>query len=767
MLIRLVYLCATVLAALCLAVSVCAAQVDTLRVRVLDEGGRGLAFATVGDVATGLGGSTDLDGRLALALPARMSWPLALRISSVGYETRDTALASPRPLELSLKPAAYALDDVVVTGTLAPTLRTESPVPVEVYTRTFLLSDPTPSLFEAMQNVNGVRPQLNCGICNTGDIHINGLEGPYTMVTVDGMPIVSGLGTVYGLTGIPTALIERVEVVKGPAGSLYGAEAIGGLINVITRDVRRAPRLSVDAFATGLGDATADVGFGVSLGAHARMLTGVNLYNFDRVVDRNGDGYTDQALARRASVFQKWAFTGGAFEGLTLAARGLAESRHGGQVGYRPERHRAGEVQYGESIDTRRAELLLRYRTRLPGLTASASANWHRQESDYGTTAFDATQAIGFGQVTYARTRGRHHSLFGAATRYTYYDDETVATETLAGRNAPQRTLLPGAFAQHEYVAGRHRLLAGLRYDHHPEHGGIWTPRVAYKLPVGEGANLRLNVGTGFRVVNLFTEDHAALTGGRTVVVERGLNPERSVSANLNFAKRWQRGGDGPVVTAEASTWYTRFSNQIIPDYTSDPLEIRYANLAGYSRNYGASAEGRLQYDRLTASAGVTYADLATVDADGRRERVLLSERFSGVWGLSVTLPQNLSRRHTWSVDYNGSVYGPMLLPVQGPRDPRPGASPWFSLQNVQLTFKPAGGRLEVYGGLKNLLDFTPRADAIARGHDPFDRRVKFDAAGDPVPTAENPNALVFDPSYVFASNVGRRAFLGARWRVR
>src|SRR3546814_10657849 len=85
----------------------------------------------------------------------------------------------------------------------------DSPVPVEVYTAKFFKSNPVPTVFDALQNINGVRPQLNCNICNTGDIHINGLEGPYTMVLIEGLPIVSGLSTVSGLRGIPQSQIER------------------------------------------------------------------------------------------------------------------------------------------------------------------------------------------------------------------------------------------------------------------------------------------------------------------------------------------------------------------------------------------------------------------------------------------------------------------------------------------------------------------------------------------------------------------------------
>ena len=138
-------------------------------------------------------------------------------------------------LDFDLKDS-HVLDEVVITGTLKAVSRLESPVPVEVYKPAFFKKNPTANIFEALQNVNGVRPQLNCNVCNTGDIHINGLEGPYTLVLIDGMPIVSGLSTVYGLSGIPNSLLERIEIVKGPASSLYGSEAVGGLINIITKN---------------------------------------------------------------------------------------------------------------------------------------------------------------------------------------------------------------------------------------------------------------------------------------------------------------------------------------------------------------------------------------------------------------------------------------------------------------------------------------------------------------------------------------------------
>ncbi|MBN2868296.1 MAG: carboxypeptidase-like regulatory domain-containing protein, partial [Flavobacteriaceae bacterium] len=201
-----------------------------------------------------------------------------------------------------------SLEEVVVSGTLKAVNRLESAVPVEVYTPTFFKKNPTPNIFEALQNVNGVRPQLNCNVCNTGDIHINGLEGPYTLVLIDGMPIVSGLSTVYGLSGIPNSLIEQVEIVKGPASSLYGSEAVGGLINIITKSPDNAPIVFADSFINSWGELNVDAGFKAKVGKKATLLFGTNYFKFDNLIDNNNDNFTDLTLQDRISIFNKWDF---------------------------------------------------------------------------------------------------------------------------------------------------------------------------------------------------------------------------------------------------------------------------------------------------------------------------------------------------------------------------------------------------------------------------------------------------------------------------
>lgn len=151
------------------------------------------------------------------------------------------------------------IEEMVVTGTLKELKKSDSPIPVEIISFRLLQKNPTPSIFDALGMVNGVKPQINCNVCNTGDIHINGMEGPYTLILIDGMPIVSGLSSVYGLSGIPTSLVDRIEIVTGPGSSLYGSDAMGGIINVITKSPNKTPLMSVDVFGTDWGEINTDI----------------------------------------------------------------------------------------------------------------------------------------------------------------------------------------------------------------------------------------------------------------------------------------------------------------------------------------------------------------------------------------------------------------------------------------------------------------------------------------------------------------------------
>ncbi|WP_394974083.1 TonB-dependent receptor domain-containing protein [uncultured Croceitalea sp.] len=730
---------------------------------LISASGEGIPFVNVYVKGTKNGSATNEEGVYTITNLSPGNY--VLLVSAIGYEAVKKSFFIGKDdiitLNIELKPSAEVLDEMVVTGTLKAVNRLESAVPVEVYSPTFLKKNPTSSIFEALQNVNGVRPQINCNVCNTGDIHINGLEGPYTLVLIDGMPIVSGLGTVYGLSGIPNSLIDQIEIVKGPASTLYGSEAVGGLINIITKNALEAPDFFADAFVTGWGEYNLDVGAKVMIGKKTNMLLGVNYFKYDQLIDNNGDNFTDLTLQDRISIFQKWNFKRDKSRLFSLAGRFFYEDRWGGELQWTPE-FRGGDDIYGESIYTRRWEILGQYQLPLDEkVMLSFSYNDHSQNSVYGNLPYLADQRIGFSQLTWDKVIGKHDLLFGSALRYNYYDDDTAATQDLRGNQADE-IVIPSLFVQDEFKFNkRHALLAGLRYDYDSRHGAIFTPRAAYRFKFSDNDIFRVNFGTGFRVVNLFTEDHAALTGARDVIITEELNPERSTNINLNYLKKIYA-DNGTFVSIDASAFYTRFSNQILPDYDANPNQIIYDNLNGKSVSKGLSANLETVFTNgLRFLLGVTYQDVSQTE-NGVTTQQILTERFTGTWNVSYDL-----RSLDVSIDYTGNLYGPMRLPLISDLDPRSEFSPTWSIQNIQFTYKGIPN-FEFYGGIKNLLNWTPNRNnpfIIARANDPFDKNVQF-SQGDVIATADNPFGLTFDPSYVYGPNQGIRGFLGMRYTV-
>ncbi len=713
--------------------------------RIFSDNGDVLVGASVFNSKTKTGVVSDFEGKFKIELlkgnnEIVLSYVgfkgVVININSKNNEIRDIG-------EVILH--NDGLDEVLITGTLRQVSKLESPVPVELYTAQFFRANPTTSVFEAIESINGIRPQLNCSVCNTGDIHINGQEGANTMVLIDGLPIVSGLSTVYGLTGIPQSMIEQVEVIKGPASTIYGSEAIGGVINLITKLPANSDKFNVESFVSSWGEINLDIGSKYKIGNNDNLL-GVNYFTYTNPIDNNGDGFTDITIQNRISIFNK--FNG---KKNKLGVRFFYEDRWGGEIDWMPQ-YRGGTDIYGENIFTTRYEVFGKY-DMTDNLYLQYSFNNHNQDSVYGDTEYIATQTIGFFQGIFTNTIKNHLYLFGLTYRYTLYNDNTPATLK------SDITHLPGVFFQDEITLSKSStFLLGLRYDQNSRYGSIWTPRLNYKWTnQNKTSVLRFSFGNGYRVVNVFTEDHAALTGARDIIFEEDILPEKSWNVNVNWNKKIYS-KYGYILDIDLSAFRTVFSNRILPDYDTNPNQIIYSNLDGQSITQGFTVNFTGTFPNgLRTQFGATYID-SYIEENNIKVRPYLTERFSANYKIGYSIID-----YNLTFDLTGSVIGPMRLPLLGDLDPRPPKSPIINIMNFQFTYKMLD--VEIYGGLKNIFNFTPDKNSITRAFDPFDKEVDFDDQGNAIATNSNPNALTFDTNYVYYSNQGRRTFVGLRYK--
>jgi outer membrane receptor for ferrienterochelin and colicins len=733
---------------------------DTYQGRVISQG-KPLAAVTVIIEGNRKGIITDDQG--GFVLTALKTGKLKLHFSAMGYQHQVKEVNANHKDQvdtIEMQPAIKTMEDVVVSGTMKAVSKMDSPIPVEVYTPVLFKKNPTPNIFESLAMVNGVQPQLNCNVCNTGDIHINGMEGPYTMILIDGMPIVSSLSTVYGLAGIPNSLIKRVEIVKGPASTLYGSEAVGGLINIITKDPLTADRFKADVSSTSIGEYNVDLTARFKV-KNATSILGVNYFNFWHKRDINKDNFTDVTLQKRFSVFNKWNFARVNNQHATLAVRYVFENRWGGELQWNKNLRGSGDV-YGETILTNRFELIGNYDLG-SNLSADLSYNYHLQDSYYGSTKYYAQQHVAFGQLRWNKTFGKHDLLAGLPFRYTLYDDNSPATAK-DGINKPSKTFLPGIFIQDEIKANeKFTTLVGLRYDNNNEHGSIFTPRLSFKYSPNKKNTIRLSGGNGYRVVNLFTEDHAALTGARDVVIAEALKPEQSWNINLNYTKQITLLNGS--IYLDGSAFYTYFTNKIVGDFITDPTKIIYDNLRGYAISKGLTLNTEFSFaHRFKINAGVTAMDVYEMDKDSSENNLkipqLFAPKLSGTYAVSYYIPGK-----GISFDWTGKLNGPMFLPVV-PNDFRPQKSPLYCIMNLQMT-KTFSSGWEIYGGAKNLLNFLPK-NPLLHPDDPFNKPggKYFDGNGN-ARTDTNPHGYVFDPSYNYAQVQGVKGFFGVRWTVK
>jgi outer membrane receptor for ferrienterochelin and colicins len=563
------------------------------------------------------------------------------------------------------------------------------------------------------------------------------MEGPYTLVLIDGMPIVSSLATVYGFNGIPTALVDRIEIIKGPSSTLYGTEAVGGVINVITRRPEKMPLLSFNSFYTTHREWNTDVAFSPRISKNITTTLSANYYRNQYRLDANKDNFTDIPLNERISLFNKWHFVRKNNRMASVAARYYGENRFGGTLQWQPINRGSNKV-YGESIHTKRFELIGTYQlpVNFTHLKIDYSFNSHNQDSYYGSTSYKADQKVYFANLLWNHTFANHDLLLGHTLRYQTYQDNSLG-------NINDKRFIPGIFAQDEWkFSPKSSLLVGARLDHHQKHGLIFSPRVNLKRNFGDFTTARLNLGTGFRVVNLFTEDHAALTGSRTVLIQNDLRPEESYNATLNLNRVYTLGESAGSV--DVDVFYTYFTNKIIPDYDTDPNLIIYDNLEGHgiSRGIAMSVKHSFLFP-LRVTMGSTLQDVYEVRRDETGHKTKEIQAFTPLLSGTFVIGYEF-RKAGLSVDYTGRVMGTQRLPEYVEPFTRPTQSPWYTVQNVQINKAWKKG-LQLYGGVKNLWNFTQNSPLI-----------------DPA----NPFGEYFDTSYAWGPLQTRRFYMGVRWNI-
>ena len=600
------------------------------------------------------------------------------------------------------------VNEITISANREQTLRREAPALINIVTPRTMTAANAVCLAQTLDFMPGLRVEDNCQNCGFTQVRINGLDGHYSQILIDSKPIFSSLNGVYGLEQIPAEMIGRIEVMRGGGSALFGASAVGGVINIITKEATEN--------GGGFGHTVSNFDFTRSFDntthAYASAVTknrnaGLYLFAQDRhrsPYDRNDDGYSDIPKLRNLSV------------GVNAFVRPTRLSKLSFRYNIVSDEHRGGNnlsLQPHESNISEGASHLVH----------SGHLNYHLDFGHQHVEAYAALQHIrrdsyygGIGEGTpeeredALKAYGYTHNLTlatGALWRYRFdklwfmpasltvgaeYNFDHL-TDSIPGyaQYLHQDVHIGSVYAQNEWRNEHWSLLAGVRMDKHSLiRRPIFSPRVNIRYNPNRKISLRVSYATGFRAPQTYDEDlHVSLAGGERIVstLAPDLKEERSHSVSLSADFCLYKGNVDVDITGEGFFTYLKdiFAERRYEDAVGNEVSERY----NAGRGYVAGVHGavKVSWSRwISGQIGATwqvsrYSEPVEWSEEAAPEIRML--KAPDVYGF-VMLESNPWRHLTLNV--TGNLTGPMLVPHELD-EPVLVKTPTFFVLNAQVSY--------------------------------------------------------------------------------
>lgn len=691
--------------------------------------GEHLPYAFVRLVEQGTGTAADSTGHYFIA--NLREGHHTVEVTLMGYQTVtkliEAEVGESRNYDFTLFPDRNQLEMVVVTGNRYGTRQRETGQVINIVTPKLFETTASSTPADVLSFQPGLRIAYDCNNCGFPQLHINGLGGEYSQVLLDSRPVFSSLSMVYGLEQLPAAMIERVEVVRGGGSALFGSNAIGGTVNIITKEpVGSSVQLSTLAGVLGGRAADINTTLNASLVSEDRR-TGAYLFAMVRhrdAYDRNGDGFSDVPTLRSETLGMRSYHKFSDRSKLTAEYHHIHEFRRGGDnLDLAPHLCDIAE-QIEHYIDGGGLSWDGNYGNN--SWNAYVSAQHIARSSYYGAgkdpDAYGKTRDITVnGGLQYIHRFDRlwfMPATFSAGAEYSYnrMNDRIPAYD----RDMLQTVRILGAYVQNEWSNRNFGLLLGLRADkHNLVRPPIFSPRVTLRWAPDASWTFRASYARGFRAPQAYDEDlHINAVGGDVslITLAEGLRPEKSDAFTLS-ADWWLSRGDWRFnILAEG--FLTTLRDVFVLESKGKDAQgnviLERDNAAG-ARVWGANLEMKMLYDdALDLQAGLTLQrsryleDFSWSESVAPQRRMFRSPDLYGYFTLDWHFADH------WSTSFNGTYTGPMLVQHFAgviPADEEMMA-PGFFEGNLRIACHfhlTSQTRLELSLACKNLLDSYQR----------------------------------------------------------
>ena len=520
------------------------------------QSGEHLPYINIMVKGTSIGTATDASGHFHLNnLPIGK---LTIVAQSIGYmpeeKTIETANGKMIELNFEIEEDAIMLNDVVVSANKNETSRKEAPVVVGVISPKTFENTNSVCLAEGLNFQPGLRLETNCQNCGFQQVRINGLEGSYSQILIDGRAVSSALSQVYGLEQIPVNMIEKVEVIRGGGSAIFGSNAVAGTIDILTREPQ-FNSISLGNNTTLVGMKKADVN--TTLNASVVSLNnkaGITIFASARQrspFDYDNDGFTEIGKINAKNIGFRGYFKTTDFTKLSIEYHTLDEFRRGGNNLTLPA-HEADITEQTEhrihcaglkyDIFSKNSKHWFQIYSSLQNIGRNSYYGTGKDPNAYGNTK-DFASVSGFQYVFYMDKFLFMPATLTSGIEYNYNSlyDESIGYN----RIIEQKINIYSAFVQNEWHKEKLSFLIGGRIDkHNMIKSPIISPRCNIRYSPLKWLSVRAGYAKGFRAPQAFNEDlHIAAVGGEVslISIDPALKPEKSHSANasIDFNTKW------------------------------------------------------------------------------------------------------------------------------------------------------------------------------------------------------------------------------------
>ncbi|GAB3729683.1 TonB-dependent receptor [Spirosoma lituiforme] len=590
---------------------------DTLRVLVRHAATQQpIPGATVILIGTTKGTTTQADGRAELYVPAAPAHQI--RVSAVSFQSvTQTIQTSVRDtIQIALETAEEALEEVTVSSTRGGRSVADEPTRVEVIDSEELdekANMQPANIAVILRESPGIQVQQTSVMSANATFRIQGLDGRYTQLLQDGLPLYSGFSSGLSLMQVPPLNLKQVEVVKGCQSTLYGSGAIAGLVNLVTKEPTRERDLSF------LINGTSALGLDLN-GYYAQRneKVGLTLYatrNLQRAYDANADRFSDLPQTARTTLQPKLFWYPNP---TTTVSAGLIWSDEQRTGGYLPTIQNETTSGYTEANNSQRLATQFRLEKRFSSglLTVKNSISRFRRAIVLPAYRFDGLQQSSFSEISYFHHQAKSDWI-GGLNLWTDAFRDTSPASTVAPATVYRQTIA-GFFVQNTLtLSERLSLETGIRVDvvhtntsnqTDAERPNVFLlPRFSLLYRVSDHWTSRLGGGLGYKAPTIFTEDAERLSfQGVDLRSIRSDQTESSIGANWDINYRTQL-GDETTLSINQLFFYTTLNRLTV--LTAQPTGYGFRTANGSLSTRGFETNIRLVYHDVHTFLGYSFID--------------------------------------------------------------------------------------------------------------------------------------------------------------